>query len=300
MIATRTTPARTERLALCALVVSGLLWGMTWIPLKHFAAEGLSGLGMTVLSYGVVGLLALPLIWRERMAWKPQSTLLITAALTGGAANVCFVSGLMLGDVVHVMLMFYLAPVWGVVGGRLFLGETITALRLASVGMAVVGAAIVLGGPSLVSVPVSLADMLGLGAGFLYAAQNIAFRAAHRVPVLSKALAVFTGCAIVSAVLFPLTGGSFPVVTPGLVIQTTAFAGIWMMAAMWTTMYGVTHLEAGRAAVLLVFELVAAVSSAMLIAGERLTALEWVGAALITAAALLEARSSPSGERIAA
>jgi len=43
---------------------------------------------------------------------------------------------------------------------------------------------------------------------------------------------------------------------------------------------------------LLVFELVAAVVSAMWIAGERLDGAEWIGAALIVAAALLEARSN--------
>jgi drug/metabolite transporter (DMT)-like permease len=47
-------------------------------------------------------------------------------------------------------------------------------------------------------------------------------------------------------------------------------------------------MEAGRAAILLVFELV----SAMWIAGERLDGIEWIGAALIVAAALLETCSA--------
>ena len=291
------TSARQERLAVAALFVSGLLWGLTWIPLKRFAAIGLSGLSMTLVSYGVVGALTVPLVWRQRHAWAPQKHLLIAAALTGGAANVCFVSGLMVGEVVRVMLMFYLAPVWGVLGGKLFLRERITPLRLAGVVMALVGAVLVLGGPRAFAVPISAADLFGLAAGLLYATQNIAFRAADRVPVLSKALAVFTGCAVISLLLVAFVGVDLTAVTPVVSLQLVAFAGIWMVAAMWTTMYGVTHLEAGRAAVLLVFELVAAVASAMLLGNERLDALEWVGAALITGAALLEARGSPSVER---
>src|SRR6476661_7153294 len=121
---------RSERLAVAALFVSGLLWGLTWIPLKYFAAQGLSGLGMTLLGYGVVGMAALPLIWMERGSWRPQAIQLFGAALTGGAANACFIAALMFGDVVRVMLMFYLAPVWGVLGARLFLGEPITRWRL--------------------------------------------------------------------------------------------------------------------------------------------------------------------------
>ena len=59
---------------------------------------------------------------------------------------------------------------------------------------------------------------------------------------------------------------------------------------MVVTAWGVSHREAGRAAILLVFELVAAVVSAMWIAGERLDGMEWIGAALIVGAALLETR----------
>jgi drug/metabolite transporter (DMT)-like permease len=46
--------------------------------------------------------------------------------------------------------------------------------------------------------------------------------------------------------------------------------------------------------VLLVFELVAAVVSAMLVRGERLDGIEWAGAACIVVAALIEARATPT------
>ena len=62
--------ARVERLAVGALLMSGMLWGLSWIPLKHFAAEGLPCLAVTLLSYGVVGLLATPLLWRQRNGWR--------------------------------------------------------------------------------------------------------------------------------------------------------------------------------------------------------------------------------------
>jgi len=84
-------------------------------------------------------------------------------------------------------------------------------------------------------------------------------------------------------VLVLASGAPLPPLSAMLVGQLAAFAGIWMMAAMVFTAYGVTHLEAGRAAILLVFELLAAVISAMWIAGERLTGVEWIGAALIVA-----------------
>src|SRR4051812_11506156 len=118
--------ATTQHRAVGSLVLSGVFWGTTWIPLKFFATAGLGGLDTTLLSYGAVGVFSLPLIWREPAAWRKQSALFVTAALAGGMTNVCFVAALMMGDVVRVMLLFYLSPVWAVLGARLFLGEAIS------------------------------------------------------------------------------------------------------------------------------------------------------------------------------
>lgn len=279
-------------LAVGALLIAGLLWGLTWMPFKHFGALGLTGITLTMMSYGLIGLAVLPwLAWRAP-SWLPQRGLIALIALTGGGANVCFVSALVQGEVVRVMLLFYLAPVWGVLGGRIFFGEPLTALRIAGVGAAVAGAFLLLGGPAVLKAPPGIVDGLALASGMLYAAQNIATRMADRAPLDAKTLAVFVGCGLLSGALVLASGASLPPLSATLVGLLAAFAGIWMMAAMVFTAYGVTHLEAGRAAILLVFELVAAVVSAMWIAGERLDGAEWIGAALIVAAALLEARSN--------
>jgi drug/metabolite transporter (DMT)-like permease len=157
--------------------------------------------------------------------------------------------------------------------------------------LAVIGAFLVVGGPQALREPLQLADVLGLASGMFYALTNIAMRAGDRIPVASKTLVVFTGCTVVSLALFPFAGAGFPALPPALWLLLLAFAAFWLTSAMWTTMYGVTHLEAGRSSVLLVFELVAAVVSAMLILGERLDGVGWIGAAFITAAALIEARA---------
>jgi drug/metabolite transporter (DMT)-like permease len=287
---------RTERLAVASLLVSGLIWGLMWMPLKYFAAHGLGGIAFTLATYGAVGLVALPFIWMQRARWRTQARVLLLAGALGGIANNCFITALMVGEVVRVMLLFYLAPVWGVLGGNLFLGERITAPRAAGMGLAVIGAFLVVGGPQVLHEPPGMADVLGLASGLFYALTNVAMRAGHRIPIASKTLVVFTGCGVVSLLALPFAGTGFPALSPALAALLLAFAAFWLTSAMWTTMYGVTHLEAGRSSVLLVFELVAAVVSAMLIGGERLDGAEWLGAALITLAALIEARAAPVAE----
>ena len=283
-----------SRLAVGALLVAGLLWGLTWIPFRYFGSQGLNGLTFTMLGYGMVGVAVLPWLLLRRAEWLPQTRLVALIALAGGGANVCFTSALMAGEVVRVMLLFYLAPVWGVLGGRIAFGEPITRLRVVGVVAALGGAFLLLGGTAVFKTPPGLVDVLALASGILYASQNIFTLAANRTPLYAKTLAVFVGCGVLSAFLVLVTRQVLPPVSGLILLQLAAFTGIWMMMAMILTVYGVTRLEAGRSAILLVFELVAAVVSAMWIGGERLDGLEWLGAALITSAALLEARSSPN------
>jgi drug/metabolite transporter (DMT)-like permease len=285
-----------SRLAVGSLLAAGLLWGLTWMPFKYFGAQGLNGITFTMVSYGLIGLAVLPWLLYRTAAWLPQRGLVTLIALAGGGANVCFVTALMSGEVMRVMLLFYLAPVWGVLGGAIFLGERVTRLRAGAAAAALAGAFLILGGPEALGAAPGLVDVLALASGALYASQNIATRAARRVPLDVKALIVFVGCGLLAGSLVLLTGQDFPPLDAALIGQLGAFSGVWTMAAMAFTVYGVTHLEAGRAAVLLVFELVAAMVSAMLIAGENLSRIEWVGAALITVAALVEARSNSNEE----
>ena len=277
--------------AVAALLASGFFWGLTWLPLKQFAQHGLGGVPLTLVAYGGVGLLGLPLIWLQRAAWRPQGRLLLLICLLGGTANLCFVNALMHGEVVRAMLLFYLTPMWSALGGHLLLGERITAGRMVTVGLSLVGAALVLGGDADLSAAFRPVDLLALASGFFYAMQNVASRKADAVPAGTKSVAVFFGGGVLAGLLMLALGQALPPMAPLLAVQVAGFAA-WMAIAMWTTMYGVTHLEAGRSGVLLVAELVVAAVSAMLIAGERLEGLEWLGAALILFAAVAEARGN--------
>lgn len=271
------------------LLFSSTLWGLTWWPLKRFADAGLSGPVLAMLAYGGVGLLGLVLLWRQRAAWRADAGLLVLLGAVGGWANASFVHALVIGDVVRVMLLFYLAPVWGVIGGRIFLGEAVRARRALAAGIALLGLWFVIGGARAFDTPLSAADWLALSAGLGFTGNNIAARAAQRVPLASKSVAVFAGCALVSAGFVLFEGQPWPALSGPVVGGLLAYGFVWLLLSTVTWQYGVTRLEAGRAGVITVAELVVAVLSAAWLGAAQMNAQEWFGGALITAAALLEA-----------
>jgi drug/metabolite transporter (DMT)-like permease len=268
------------------LVTGAVAWGLGWLPLHHFASVGLVGMPLVLLVYGLLSLLALPVLWRERCAWMPQRKGLLAIAVFGGGATAALVTALAIGEVVRVMLLFYLAPVWGVLGGWLLLGERLTLLRIAALLLAMFGIALTLGISSELIRPLTGSDWLALIAGLGFSLNNLATRAADQVPLGSKTLAPFVGSALIAMVLCPLLGEFPPPLSIELSWQIGLMALGWLLS-MAAVQYGVSHIEAGRAAVLVVFELVAAVLSSAWLGEQAISSHEWLGAALVTFAALV-------------
>src|SRR5688500_12151129 len=112
-------------LPVLVLLVASASWGLTWMPLKHFGDFGIRGVWVTLVAHGTVGMLALPLVWRTRRQWGGSWRTMALLAVFGGLANLAFAAAIVSGDVLRVMALFYLLPAWGVIGGRVLLGEVI-------------------------------------------------------------------------------------------------------------------------------------------------------------------------------
>lgn len=287
-------------MAVPVLFAASVLWGCTWWPLKEVAALGLEGLPQILASYGGMALLMLPLLFLQWRRCHGDGRALAGIFLLGGLANLSFAWALIHGEVVRVMALFYLLPVWGVLGGRVFLGEQIDAQRALAVALALGGAFLILGGPQLLRHPPSWVDAVAIASGFFFAMNNLCFRAAQRAPVPAKVAVMFLGCGVFALAL--IAGGvqALPTTLPTTAWLAALATGLLLLAATSGSQYGVTHLEAGRASVIIIMELVTAVITAAWWAGETLAAIEWLGGALILAAALLEAwrpatATSPAG-----
>ncbi|MBF7728771.1 DMT family transporter [Pseudomonas sp. N040] len=271
------------------LLLGAIIWGLGWMPLQHFAGLGLSGMPVVLATYGLLSLLALPLLYWQRAGWRAQWRGLLAIGVFGGWATAGLVGALSEGDVVRAMLLFYLAPVWGLLGGWLLLGEQLTGLRVGALLLAMLGIGLTLGVSRDSLAELQAADWLALSAGLAFALNNLATRAAEQVPLLSKAVVAFVGSALFSALFCLLQEVSLPAMSPLLWGQVALFGLFWLVA-MGAAQYGFSHVEASRAAVLVVVELLAAVLSAAWLGERELGLREWSGGALVLLAALLAAR----------
>jgi len=276
--------------AVSALLGGAVLWGLFWWPLKELNAAGIHGSFVQAIAYGLPALVLLPWAMRNPPR-RAQIGLLLLIALLGGWANASFASSLTHGSVVRVLLLFYLAPVWTILAARVFLGEAFTRLRLTALALALAGLAFTLGGPDVFDAPLSAIDLLALSSGLAFALNNVAVRAGHDLPDAARGVAVFAGCAAISLGFMGWNDQSVPTLDAPYLLALAALALLWVLPGTLATFYGVARLDAGKAAILLLAELVVGVVSAVLVGGEVLSLQEAVGATLILTAAVIEART---------
>ena len=284
---------RRQGTAVSALLGGAVLWGLFWWPLKELDAVGIHGSFVQAVAYGLPALVLLPWALRNPVQ-RNQAGLLLLIALLGGWANAAFATSLTYGSVVRVLLLFYLAPVWTILAARLFLGEAVTRLRLVALGLALAGLAFTLGGPEIFDSPLTAIDLLALSSGLTFALNNVAIRAGHGLPDAARAVAVFAGCALISLGFMGWNGQSVPALDTAQLLALVGLALAWVLPGTLATFYGVARLDAGKAAILLLAELLVGVVSAVFVGGETLSLQEAAGGALILTAAVIEAFTESS------
>jgi drug/metabolite transporter (DMT)-like permease len=74
-----------------------------------------------------------------------------------------------------------------------------------------------------------------------------------------------------------------------------ALALIWMLPVVWLTIFGASHLDPGRVGILLMLEVVVALTAAALLTDEPFGPRELIGAVLIMGAGGVEITAIPRG-----
>lgn len=283
-------------LPIAALLFNALVWGLAWWPFQHMHQAGLHPLWATACMYAVV-LLAL-LAWRpgilQQVRAHPQLWLL---ALASGLNNVAFNWAVTIGDVVRVILLFYLMPAWAVLLAWRILGERPTPAALWRLALAFTGVVLVLlpeGAPATRLLQnLSLADALALLGGFMFALTNVTLRRLHTVPGPARMFSMFGGCMLMALAVacIGLQVGvvePFPAVNSTWVVTGLLLAGV-LMLGNWALQFGAARLAAGTTALVMLSEVAFASVSSALMGASTLGTRTLLGGALILLASLLAA-----------
>lgn len=279
--------------AVLALLLNAFIWGVSWWPFRQLADAGLHALWATA---GVYLLAAVAIeAWRPgslRATWRARSVWWL--GLAAGITNACFNWGVAIGDVVRVVLLFYLMPLWAVLLARMVLGEPVTVGALARIALALAGAVVVLKPPGAEwPVPRGLPDLLALAGGFAFALTNVMLRREHARPDAVRATAMFVGGVVVPGGLAAAlaTGGAlaWPPAPATDWLAGTALLGLAFIAANFALQHGAARLPSGVTSVVLLSEVVFAALSAVLLGGAALESRTLAGGAMIIGASLWSA-----------
>ncbi|MEP6588898.1 MAG: DMT family transporter [Polaromonas sp.] len=285
-------------LAAGALVFNAFVWGVSWWPFRQLQGYGLHPLWATALMYLMIaaGLLMVQFkSWRGFLACPPLWLLAIAAGLT----NVGFNWAVTVGDVVRVVLLFYLMPAWSVLVAWILLGEKPTAASLFRLLLAMAGVLIVLKTPaSAWPLPQDAADWLAIFGGFNFAVTNALLRKYGHTPSASRMLAMFGGSGLLAAAT-ALLGMSLQVV-PGPALQAAGMTvllalSLAFMLSNAALQYGAARLAAGTTAIVMLTEILFASLSAAALGAAQFTPRILLGGSLIVLAAVLAAMA-PSAE----
>ena len=285
-------PSGPTWLAASGLLLNAFIWGVSWWPFRQLEAHGLHPLWSTALVYAAATVVVLawrPLAWRE-MLRQPGLWLLFVAA---GLTNVGFNWAVTTGDVVRVVLLFYLMPAWSVLLAWPLLGEQPNRASLLRLLLALAGVVVVLKSPeSPWPVPHSLPDWLALAGGMCFAFTNVMLRKLGHTPSEARMFAMFGGGTLMAS-LAGMGGLAVGVVqVPALADAGWPVAVGLCLAFLISNLglqYGAARLAASTTALVMLTELLfASVSSAWLDAAEFSTR-TLVGGSLIVVAAVLAA-----------
>ncbi len=270
-----------------------MVWGLIWYPFRALDVSGVAGPLATMVSYLlalVFGTILLPRVWHElsRAGWWAAALV-----LSAGWSNFGYVLAVLNGEVMRVLLLFYLAPLWTILFSYWILGERLNRYGYMVIALSFGGAVIMLWRPRLgLPLPQNLSEWIGLSAGMCFALSNVVARRAAHLSVLAKSNGVLLGTVLMTTP-FLLWQGGLPEKISAVGAQSwliLSLLGIVLCSTSFAVQYGLARLAANRVIILFLFELVFAAVASYFLAGESMSLRDWLGALLIISASLMSGR----------
>lgn len=280
-------------LATAAVAVSAVLWGLWWIPLRWLDERGLHGDWASFAIFGLASLALLPFVFIRRGRRSDPLLSLLAIGVPLGLALVMWNHAVINGNVIRVVLLFYLSPIWATLMARFMLAAPIHPTRWLAIILGLAGAAVILELDLLASDTLSggysSADVMALFSGVCFALAATTTRIYSGVRELDKTFVSVLAATVIALVFIIVTKTAPPSQELGLLMGgALAIALIFLLPTTLLLLWGAGLLDPGRVAILLLLEVVTAAVSSAWLASEPLGMRELLGCALVLAAGLME------------
>ena len=279
---------------ICGLY-SGVVFGIYWLPLRALDHAGFPGLWSTTV-FNIAAMVAVaPILFFYRKRLFPGRLRLHIILIGTGIGYVLYASAFLFTDVVSVIVLFYLMPIWGFIFGRIFLNDVITPIRWASIVIAFAGLWMILGEGSAVPLPRNAGDWMALAAGLTWAGMAVLLlKEGDTESAMTYGAGFLAWGLIFAAVIGAVVtqaGVHPPAQWSGLLNELKwmiPFSMIIIVPAAIATVYAPTKLNPGVVGLLFMTEISVGTITAAIWADELFGTRQLLGVILITIAGALE------------
>lgn len=282
-----------------SVALGAAIWGLFWIPLRFLDDHGVNGLwavSMVMWPVTIPPLLLLLTSGRLNLL-QNKNAWFIGAAL--GTSTVLYFIAVMVSDVIRVVFLFYLLPVWTTIAARFIYQEKISVLNFLVIALALAGLWLLLGGGSQLPLPTNIGDWCGLLAGFCWGVSLALLRGIDEVDATATVATTGISAGVISVVFaFALTLlgaqqiAGVPVPDSWLLVSgaAVAFSVLLLFPSLISQIWGAQRIAAPTAALLTMSEILVATLSAYLLIGTELSRLSMLGAFIILCAVFMDIR----------
>lgn len=278
-------------LASAIVVITGIVWGVYWVPVRSIAALGLDGAWGTGAITLAAALLLLPFVLTRKGAFRGKDFVGIISVALGGAAFALYSIGFLYGKVALVVLLWFFSPVWSVLIAKYVLRMQVPRLRVLAIGVGLAGLFMMLGGDGGLPVPANLGEWMAFCGGLIWAFATAGMRLRSDLAPLPSAFLFAFGATVISFVCAPFLEPLPSIAEEDLLTvaaQVLLTAGSWWGLSIAALMWAAVRLDPARVGILLMPEVVFGAVTAALFAGENLTINELIGGTLVVLSGLLE------------
>ncbi len=280
-------------LPIFSLLFGAFVWGIIWYPYRLMAQAGVSGIYSSLYVFILTIAIALPYFYitkKKVPIWSKDFWLL---ALVAGYTNISYVLAVIDGEVVRVMLLFYLSPVWTIFLAHFMLNEDTQKRHYIAVFISLIGAFIMFWEPGYLIHLDSKSDWFALSSGLGFAITNVMTRKHEHMTINQKALAIWLGVIVVAMICVMFDRNAMPTLDFFRPIDAAIIMVIALSLFLSTLLvqFGVTQIKAVEASSFFLFEIVVAAISSYFLVGESIALKEWLGGILIITGVILSAKN---------